>query len=108
MCLPDSFQVEKSADSVHLSDHPDASKMTDNNNYGALHNDQEGGHSGKRQRFDILEPSYERERQCCHSNTDGFKIIVISMFVFAVGVTVALIITIASGKYLLFVFKSGM
>lgn len=70
----------------------------DNNNYGALNNEQEGG---KRQRFDILEPSYERRpsSQCCsHSNTDGFKIIVISMFVFAVAVTVALIITIASGN----------
>ena len=67
----------------------------DNNNYGALNNDQD---DGKRQRFDILEPHYERQAKCCHSNTDGFKIIVISMFVFAVGVTVALIITIASGK----------
>ncbi len=40
---------------------------------------------------------------CCgrgRGETDGFKMIVISMFVFAVGVTVALIITIASGKIL--------
>ena len=36
---------------------------------------------------------------CCHKgDSDGFKVIVVSMFVFAVGVTVALIITIASGS----------
>ena len=72
--------------------------MMDNNNYGALQNEPEAGKRPPQQRFDILEPSYQRQSQCCHSNTDGFKVIVISMFVFAVGVTVALIITIASGK----------
>ena len=99
MCaLPDSFQVEKSAVPIHPDDN-DAKNMMDNNNYGALQNEPEAtGKRPQQQRFDILEPSYERQSQCCHSNTDGFKIIVTSMFVFAVGVTVALIITIASGK----------
>lgn len=76
--------------------------MMENNNYGALNNDQETSVPGKRHRFDISEPSYHSRSKnllCCHKSgaeTDGFKIIVISMFVFAVGVTVALIITIAS------------
>ncbi len=78
--------------------------MIENNNYGALQNEQEP--KATRQRFDISEPNYgnvsnsARSRLCCgHKNdTDGFKVIVTSMFVFAVGVTVALIITIASGK----------
>ena len=94
--MPDSFQVEKSAVPIHPEEN-DAKIMMDNNNYGALQNEPEAG-KRPQQRFDILEPSYQRQSQCCHSNTDGFKVIVISMFVFAVGVTVALIITIASGK----------
>ena len=96
--LPDSFQVEKSAVPIHPEEENDAKIMMDNNNYGALQNEPEAGKRPQQQRFDILEPSYQRQSQCCHSNTDGFKVIVISMFVFAVGVTVALIITIASGK----------
>ena len=91
--------------------------MIENNNYGALNNEQEttnkipsSNSAGSRQRFDIVEPNYNSGSNnsnirsaattgCCgrNSDTDGFKIIVISMFVFAVGVTVALIITIASG-----------
>ena len=88
--------------------------MIENNNYGALNNEQESkvvqaaSTTTPRQRFDIVEPNYNSSNNsnirsaatCCgrNSDTDGFKIIVISMFVFAVGVTVALIITIASGK----------
>ena len=96
--LPDSFQVEKSAVPIHPEEENDAKIMMDNNNYGALQNEPEAAGKRPQQRFDILEPSYQRQSQCCHSNTDGFKVIVISMFVFAVGVTVALIITIAPGK----------
>ena len=88
----------------------------ENNNYGALNNEEEipkqiqnsntsaNSRQNSRQRFDIVEANYDsgnglRSGSCCgrNSDTDGFKIIVISMFVFAVGVTVALIITIASG-----------
>ena len=88
--------------------------MIENNNYGALNNEEDlpkqiqnsnsGSRQNSRQRFDIVEANYDsgnglRSGSCCgrNSDTDGFKIIVISMFVFAVGVTVALIITIASG-----------
>ena len=88
--------------------------IENNNKYGALNNEQESKNvvqtSSSRQRFDIVEPNYNSGSNnsnirsaattgCCgrNSDTDGFKIIVISMFVFAVGVTVALIITIASG-----------
>ena len=82
----------------------------DNNNYGALNNDPEPGSKGQRQKFDIGEPSYGNPRAsgCCggsrRGETDGFKIIVISMFVLAVGVTVALIITIASGNFYFYLF----
>ena len=87
----------------------------ENNNYGALNNEEDlpkqiqnsnsaNSRQNSRQRFDIVEANYDsgnglRSGSCCgrNSDTDGFKIIVISMFVFAVGVTVALIITIASG-----------
>lgn len=80
-----------------------ADKMTENNNYGALNNESENG--PKRHRFEFSEPNVAK-KSCCapKGDTDGFKIIVISMFVFAVGVTVALIITIASGKFI-FDFK---
>ena len=89
--------------------------MIENNNYGALNNEEEipklqnsnssASRQNSRQRFDIVEANYDSGNglrsagSCCgrNSDTDGFKIIVISMFVFAVGVTVALIITIASG-----------
>ena len=88
--------------------------MIENNNYGALNNEEDlpkqiqnsnsASRQNSRQRFDIVEANYDsgnglRSGSCCgrNSDTDGFKIIVISMFVFAVGVTVALIITIASG-----------
>ena len=89
--------------------------MIENNNYGALNNEEDlpkqiqnsnsaNSRQNSRQRFDIVEANYDsgnglRSGSCCgrNSDTDGFKIIVISMFVFAVGVTVALIITIASG-----------
>ena len=84
----------------------------DNNNYGSVVTDQTSINESKipRQRFDIAEPNTRLQNpiraslNCCHrgGETDGFKIIVTSMFVFAVGVTIALIITIASGKY---VFK---
>jgi hypothetical protein len=82
----------------------------DINNYGSL---PEPGQSSpkvpSRQTFSIAEPSSPLRRGSSNSNavsrycgksgdTDGFKVIVISMFVFAVAVTVALIITIASGK----------
>ena len=82
----------------------------ENNNYGSLHNENPSGSELEqqqqpklqqgRQRFDIAEPNYPKSHgsHCCYkANTDGFKLIVISMFVFAVGVTVALIISIASG-----------
>ena len=89
--------------------------MIENNNYGALNNEEDlpkqiqnsnsaNSRQNSRQRFDIVEANYDsgnglRSGSCCgrNSDTDGFKIIVISMFVFAVGVTVALIVTIASG-----------
>ena len=74
--------------------------MIENNNYGSLSDPNVEPKFQQRQSFEITEPRYPKnERSCCHKagETDGFKIIVISMFVFAVGVTVALIITIASG-----------
>ena len=75
----------------------------DNNNYGSVVVN-ENDSKIPRQRFDIAEPGSPLENpiraslHCCKKGeTDGFKIIVTSMFVFAVGVTIALIITIASG-----------
>ena len=76
---------------------------SDNNNYGSVVVS-ENDSKIPRQRFDIAEPGSSLENpiraslHCCRrGETDGFKIIVTSMFVFAVGVTIALIITIASG-----------
>ena len=101
-------------------------------NGGGQPDDPEGGGAGKPvQSFTIAEPSYNQINNgnnltsplngrgggggggssalCCRGggggDNDGLKIIVISMFVFAAAVTVALIVDIASGEISLMVTK---
>lgn len=76
---------------------------SDNNNYGAVTNENES--KTLRHRFDVAEPGVSLQNSklklplCCHSKeSDGFRWIVCSMFIFAFVVTVALVIAIASGK----------